>query len=112
MLALQCLLEVNQNDRRDIQKNHSATHLLHAALKSVLGDHVNQAGSLVEADRLRFDFSHFGPMTNDEIDQVERLVNEEIWKGIDVNIQEMDIAQLKKWAQWHYSVKNMVMLYV
>lgn len=88
--------EVNQNDRRDIQKNHSATHLLHAALKSVLGDHVNQAGSLVEADRLRFDFSHFGPMTNEEIDQVERLVNEEIWKGIDVNIQEMDIASAKE----------------
>lgn len=88
--------EVNQNDRRDIQKNHSATHLLHAALKSILGDHVNQAGSLVEADRLRFDFSHFGPMTNDEIDQVERLVNEEIWKGIDVNIQEMDIASAKE----------------
>ncbi|HIA6748603.1 TPA: alanine--tRNA ligase [Staphylococcus aureus] len=88
--------EVNQNDRRDIQKNHSATHLLHAAVKSVLGDHVNQAGSLVEADRLRFDFSHFGPMTNDEIDQVERLVNEEIWKGIDVNIQEMDIASAKE----------------
>lgn len=88
--------EVNQNDRRDIQKNHSATHLLHAALKTVLGDHVNQAGSLVEADRLRFDFSHFGPMTNEEIDQVERLVNEEIWKGIDVNIQEMDIASAKE----------------
>lgn len=88
--------EVNQNDRRDIQKNHSATHLLHAALKSVLGDHVNQAGSLVEAERLRFDFSHFGPMTNDEIDQVERLVNEEIWKGIDVNIQEMDIVSAKE----------------
>ncbi|UMT77113.1 alanine--tRNA ligase [Staphylococcus roterodami] len=88
--------EVNQNDRRDIQKNHSATHLLHAALKTVLGEHVNQAGSLVEADRLRFDFSHFGPMTDEEIDQVERLVNEEIWKGIDVNIQEMDIASAKE----------------
>ncbi|WP_047448168.1 alanine--tRNA ligase [Staphylococcus schweitzeri] len=88
--------EVNQNDRRDIKKNHSATHLLHAALKTVLGEHVNQAGSLVEADRLRFDFSHFGPMTNEEIDQVERLVNEEIWKGIDVNIQEMDIASAKE----------------
>ncbi len=65
-------------------------------MKSVLGDHVNQAGSLVEADRLRFDFSYFGPMTNDEIDQVERLVNEEIWKGIDVNIQEMDIVSAKE----------------
>ena len=68
--------EVNQNDRRDIQRTIVTTHLLHAALKSVLGDHVNQAGSLVEADRFTFDFSHFGPMTNDEIDQVERLVNE------------------------------------
>ncbi|MGU3218518.1 hypothetical protein ACVXZ0_07255 [Staphylococcus aureus] len=79
---------MNQNDRRDIQKNHSATHLLHAASKSVLGYYVNQARSLVEADRLRFDFSHFGPMTNDEIDQVSML-NEDP-KGIDVNIQEMD----------------------
>lgn len=72
-------------------KNHSATHLLHAALKEVLGEHVNQAGSLVESERLRFDFSHFGPMTQDEIDQVERRVNEEIWRGISVNIQEMPI---------------------
>ncbi|EHJ08849.1 alanine--tRNA ligase [Staphylococcus simiae] len=87
--------QVNEADRRDIQKNHSATHLLHAALKQVLGDHVNQAGSLVEAERLRFDFSHFGPMTEHEIDQVERLVNEEIWKGLNVNIEEMDIASAK-----------------
>lgn len=77
-------------------KNHSATHLLHAALKEVLGEHVNQAGSLVESERLRFDFSHFGPMTQDEIDQVERRVNEEIWRGISVNIQEMPINEAKQ----------------
>lgn len=87
--------EVNKDERRDIQKNHSATHLLHAALKEVLGDHVNQAGSLVEAERLRFDFSHFGPMTKEEIDRVERLVNEQIWNGIQVRIQEMDIESAK-----------------
>ena len=86
---------VNKEDRRAIQKNHSATHLLHAALKEVLGDHVNQAGSLVEADRLRFGFSHFGPMTQEELDQVERRVNEEIWRGIDVRIQEMGIDEAK-----------------
>lgn len=86
---------VNKEDRRAIQKNHSATHLLHAALKEVLGDHVNQAGSLVEADRLRFDFSHFGPMTQEELDQVERRVNEEIWRGNDVRIQEMGIDEAK-----------------
>ncbi|MGE6358462.1 alanine--tRNA ligase [Staphylococcus capitis] len=86
---------VNKEDRRAIQKNHSATHLLHAALKEVLGYYVNQAGSLVEADRLRFDFSHFGPMTQEELDQVERRVNEEIWRGIDVRIQEMGIDEAK-----------------
>lgn len=94
-----------------IQKNHSATHLLHAALKEVLGDHVNQAGSLVEADRLRFDFSHFGPMTQEELDQVERRVNEEIWRGIDVRIQEMGIDEAKSMGQWLSSVKNMVILF-
>lgn len=86
---------VNHADRRDIKKNHSATHLLHAALKEVLGDHVNQAGSLVEGDRLRFDSSHFGPVTEEELEQVERRVNEEIWKGIDVTIKEMPIEEAK-----------------
>lgn len=87
---------VNHKERSAIKKNHSATHLLHAALKEVLGEHVNQAGSLVEAERLRFDFSHFGPMTQEEIDQVERRVNEEIWNSIEVNIQEMPIEEAKK----------------
>ncbi|MDH9161760.1 alanine--tRNA ligase [Staphylococcus succinus] len=86
---------VNHTERRAIEKNHSATHLLHAALKEVLGEHVNQAGSLVEPDRLRFDFSHFGPMTEDEIDKVERRVNEEIWNSIEVSIQEMSISDAK-----------------
>ncbi|WP_437750907.1 alanine--tRNA ligase [Staphylococcus shinii] len=87
---------VNHKDRSAIKKNHSATHLLHAALKEVLGEHVNQAGSLVEAERLRFDFSHFGPMTQEEIDQVERRVNEEIWNSIEINIQEMPIEEAKQ----------------
>lgn len=87
---------VNHKERRSIKKNHSATHLLHAALKEVLGDHVNQAGSLVEADRLRFDFSYFGPMTQEEIDTVERRVNEEIWNSIEVDIQEMPISEAKQ----------------
>ncbi|MGZ2415881.1 alanyl-tRNA synthetase [Staphylococcus caledonicus] len=87
---------VNRDERKDIQKNHSATHLLHAALKEVLGEHVNQAGSLVESERLRFDFSHFGPMTQEEVDQVERRVNEEIWRGISVHIQEMPIDEAKQ----------------
>ena len=69
--------------------------LMYLLLKEVLGDHVNQAGSLVEADRLRFDFSHFGPMTQEEIDTVERRVNEEIWNSIEVDIQEMPISEAK-----------------
>ena len=56
---------------------------------------MNQAGSLVEGDRLRFDFSHFGPVTEDELEQVERRVNEEIWKGLDVTIKEMPIEEAK-----------------
>ncbi|MBU7216813.1 alanine--tRNA ligase [Staphylococcus gallinarum] len=87
--------KVNQKARLAIEKNHSATHLLHAALKEVLGDHVNQAGSLVESDRLRFDFSHFGPMNDNEIAEVERRVNEEIWNSINVNIKEMSISDAK-----------------
>lgn len=77
-LAEQCQPCVDQAKRKATELNHSATHLLHAALRQVLGDHVNQKGSLVNAERLRFDFAHFEPMTADEIAEVERLVNEQI----------------------------------
>ena len=77
---------VDQDNRSQIIKNHSATHLLHQALKDVLGTHVNQAGSLVEPERLRFDFSHFGQITAEELEKIETIVNEQIWKSLDVNI--------------------------
>ncbi|MGV3244107.1 alanine--tRNA ligase [Staphylococcus sp. 11262D007BW] len=86
---------INMQDREAIKKNHSATHLLHAALKEVLGDHVNQAGSLVDSKRLRFDFSHIAPMSADEIKRVEQSVNEEIWKNVSVAIEEMNIDDAK-----------------
>ncbi|UXR68603.1 alanine--tRNA ligase [Staphylococcus sp. IVB6246] len=86
---------VDSKSRKAIMKNHSATHLLHAALKEVLGSHVNQAGSLVDSERLRFDFSHIAAMTQEELQLVEQRVNEEIWNSIDVTINEMPIDEAK-----------------
>lgn len=73
-----CKLTVNADDRQATELNHSATHLLHAALRQLIGDHVSQKGSLVNPERLRFDFSHFEPLTADEISAIETLVNEQI----------------------------------
>ncbi|MDR4948690.1 alanine--tRNA ligase [Neobacillus cucumis] len=86
---------VDAENRVKIIKNHTATHLLHRALKDILGEHVNQAGSLVEPDRLRFDFSHFGQVKPEELEQVERIVNEKIWRNIEVDINLKPIAEAK-----------------
>jgi alanyl-tRNA synthetase len=82
-------LVVNSFERRSTANNHSATHLLHAALRSVLGPHVQQAGSLVEPDRLRFDFTHNQPLSTSEVERLEALVNAEIGKGIAVHSEVM-----------------------
>ncbi|MCI8854199.1 MAG: alanine--tRNA ligase [Lachnospiraceae bacterium] len=89
-------LEVCRKGRGDTCKNHSATHLLQKALKTVLGSHVEQKGSLVTPDRLRFDFSHFEAMTAEEIGKVEAMVNEEIQASLPVVTDIMDIDQAKK----------------
>lgn len=82
--------------KNDIARNHTATHLLHAALKQVLGAHVNQAGSYVGPDRLRFDFSHFSQVTDEQLQQVEAIVNEQILAGKDVQIEELPIEEAKQ----------------
>jgi len=84
-------LEVNATKRNDTALNHSATHLLHAALKETLGGHVKQGGSLVGPDRLRFDYTHFSPLTDKERARIEELVNEKIRENITIDTDEMDI---------------------
>ena len=89
-------LAVDEARRNLIANNHSATHLMQKALRMVLGNHVEQAGSLVDPDKLRFDFTHFSPMTPEEIAKVEEIVNQEIQNGLDVVTNEMTIDEAKK----------------
>ncbi len=89
-------LMVNEENRSATCKNHSATHLLQKALRTVLGSHVEQAGSFVDGDRLRFDFSHFSSMTQEELDRVEAIVNEEIEAALPVKTEVMTIEEAKK----------------
>ena len=88
--------EVDSEQRYAVMRNHTAAHLLQAALRKVLGTHVEQAGQLVTADRLRFDFTHFSAVSQDELKKIESLVNEEIFKAVDVETREMPIEEAKK----------------
>ena len=90
-----CTVSIDRERREAVSRAHSATHLLHAALRKVLGDHVQQAGSLVEPDFLRFDFTHFAPMTPAEIAAVEHLVNVFILSGSAVTTEELPIEEAK-----------------
>ncbi len=87
---------IDMDRRKAIMRAHSATHLLDAALRKVLGDHVHQAGSLVEPDRLRFDFTHFSAMTAEELGQVSAMVNEAVLEGYDIVTEELPIEEAKK----------------
>ena len=89
-------LEVDEANRLNTEKNHSATHLLQKALRTVLGGHVEQAGSYVDKDRLRFDFTHFSAMTPEEISKVEDLVNEKIREALPVNTEIMTLEEARK----------------
>ncbi|WP_156856253.1 alanine--tRNA ligase [Oceanobacillus sp. AG] len=82
--------------RNAVIKNHTATHILHQALKDVLGNHVNQAGSLVTPDRLRFDFTHFSALSEDELRKIEAIVNEKIWQSIDLSIDYQEFEKAKE----------------
>ena len=88
-------LQVNAAFRNKVIKNHTATHVLHKALKEVLGDHANQAGSLVTDTHLRFDFTHFGQVTAVELKEMEKIVNQKIWEAIPVVTIETDIDTAK-----------------
>ncbi len=90
------LARVNRETRMDTVRNHSATHLLHAALRAVLGDHVVQKGSLVAPDRLRFDFSHNEPLTREEIWKIESMVNQVILRNFPTRVEVMPLADAKK----------------
>jgi len=89
-------LKIDIAKRKKTARNHTATHLLHKALKNVLGDHVNQAGSLVTPERLRFDFTHFTALSSEQLDEIERRVNDAILSNYPVNTEEMPLEEAKK----------------
>ncbi len=89
-------LAVDQELRKDTEIHHTATHILHAVLRKVLGDHVKQAGSLVAPDRLRFDFTHFSALTPEELERVERLANDQIRQNLQLSVRVMELEEALK----------------
>lgn len=96
VVGAQVIATVDAQNRQEIVKNHTATHLLHKALKQIIGQHVNQAGSLVAAERLRFDFSHLSAVTKLELQAIEDEVNRQIWASASLTCQLTDIENAKK----------------
>ena len=97
---------VDAEKRARTMANHTATHLLHAALREVLGPHVKQAGSLVAPDRLRFDFTHFAPLAQEEIAEIERLVNDQTLKNTRSRKRSRRWTRLWRAARWRSSARN------
>lgn len=89
-------LEINKERRLAVEKNHTATHLLHAALHNVIGEHATQAGSLNEEEFLRFDFTHFEAVSNEELRHIEQEVNEQIWNALTITTTETDVETAKE----------------
>ena len=96
ILGQEITAKVDANRRRRIRANHTGTHLLHASLREVLGTHVKQAGSLVAPDRLRFDFTHFSPLSGEEISEIEQLMNSEVLRNIEVTTEIKPIEEALK----------------
>jgi alanyl-tRNA synthetase len=94
-LGDELVAEIDFDSRKAISRNHSATHLMHAALQKVLGEHVSQKGSLVDADKLRFDFSHFEPVKAEELRQIEQIVNKQIRGNSEAKAKEMELEAAK-----------------
>lgn len=89
-------IKIDIAKRKSTERNHTTTHILHKALKNVIGDHVNQSGSLVTADRLRFDFTHFTALSAEQIDEIERQVNDVILSNYPVHTEEMSLEEAKQ----------------
>ncbi len=95
-LGDKCITKVNKKNRVDTMRNHTATHILHKALKNVLGDHIEQAGSEVSASKIRFDVTHFEAITKEQLEKIENIVNDVILNAYDINASEMAIDEAKK----------------